>query len=332
MWWHGLVGSLVLLALTVLLASRPAIAQRLEKVARVGVLISTSPDCAASPTCRALVQRLRELGYVEGQNLRLEYRTAEGQMERLPALAAELVRLPVDVLVVSGPEATLRAARDATRTLPIVMIAVDYDPIALGYIAGLPRPGGNITGVVLQQLEVTGKCLALLKDALSQLARVAVLWDAHSADQLRVAEAAARELGVQVHALALSNPPADDFEGAFAAAVREGADALLVLRSPRFFAARAHIVALAAQHRLPAMYSSRWAVEVGGLMAYGASQGDLAPRAAEYVDKLLKGAIPATLPVEQPMKFEFVINLKTAQALGLTLPPHILVFANEVIR
>ena len=281
---------------------------------------------------RGQVLQVRELGYVEGQNLRLEFRTAAGQLERLPALAAELVRLPVDVLVVSGPEATLRAARDATRTLPIVMVAVDYDPIALGYIAGLPRPGGNITGVVLQQLEATGKCLELLKDALPQLTRVAVLWDEHSADQLRVAEAAARGLGVQMHALALHQPPADDFEGAIAAAMREGAEALLVLRSPRFFAARARIVALAAQHRLPAMYGSRGYVEAGGLMAYGAYQRDLGPRVAGYVDKLLKGARPATLPVEQPMKFDFTLNLKTAEALGLTLPPHILVFANEVIR
>jgi putative ABC transport system substrate-binding protein len=269
---------------------------------------------------------------VEGQNLRMEFRTAEGQLTRLPALAAELVRLPVDVLVAIGPEAVLRAARDATSMIPIVMAALDYDPIALGYIAGLPRPGGNITGVVLQQLEVTGKRLALLKEALPQLTRIAVLWDEHSADQFSAAEEAAQGLGVQVHALALPQPPADDFEGAFAAAAGEGAEALMVLRSPRFYAARTRLIALAAQHRLPATYPSRLYVDAGGLMAYGASAVDMGRHAADAVDRLLKGRKPADLPVEQPMKFEFVINLKTAQALGLTIPSLVLFQADEVIK
>jgi putative ABC transport system substrate-binding protein len=319
------------LALSLLCTPCAGEAQRPGHVAPVGYLSSTIPDYSASPPCQAQAQRLQALGYVAGQNLRLEFCTAAGQLERLPALAAALIRLPVDVLVVAGPEVTLRAARDATRTLPIVMIAVDYNSIALGYIAGLPRPGGNIMGVVSQQLQVTGKCLELLKDALPQLTRVAVLWDEPSADQFRTAAEAARVFGVEVHSLALSEPPAYDFEGAFAAAAREGADALMVLQSPLFSAARARITALAAQHRLPAMYGGRAYVDTGGLMAYGASLVDMGHRAATYVDRILQGAKPADLPVEQPTKFELVINLKTARALGLMMPPHLLYFANEVI-
>jgi len=186
--------------------------------------------------------------------------------------------------------------------------------------------------VFLRQIEVTGKCLELLKDALPQLTRVAVLWDGHAADQFRAAAEAARVLGVQVHSLALANPPAYDFEGAFVAAAREGADALMVLRSPLFYDARARLIALAAQHRLPAMYGWRAYVDAGGLMAYGASLVDMGRRAATYVDRILKGAKPADLPVEQAMKFELVINLKTAQALGLTMPPSLLLQADEVLK
>jgi putative ABC transport system substrate-binding protein len=226
----------------------------------------------------------------------------------------------------------LRAARDATSTIPIVMVAVDYDPIALGYIAGLPRPGGNITGLFLQQLEVTGKCLELLKDALPQVTRVAVLWDALSADQFRAAERAARALGIQLHSLERRDPPAYEYASAFAAATREGAEALMVLRSLLFGRDRDRIVTLAVQHRLPTMFAHRVWVEAGGLMAYGADTGDMYRRAATYVNKLLKGAKPADLPVEQPRKFAFTINLKTAQTLGLTLPPHLLFFADEVIQ
>jgi len=251
--WLKTVGRVVTLALVLLTVPPAAEAQPRPKVPRIGLLWPGE----LGPSATAFRQGLRDLGYVEGQNMAIEYRYAEGKADRLPELAAELVRLNVDVLVASGPEAVLRAARDATRTIPIVMIAVDYDPIALGYIAGLPRPGGNITGVFLRQIEVTGKCLEILKDALPQLRRVAVLWDVHTADQFRAAEEAARGIGVQVHALALSNPPTYDFEGAFAAAAREGADALMVLRSPLFFAARARLTALAAQPRLPAMYGWR---------------------------------------------------------------------------
>jgi len=329
--WHSLIGSLVLLALAVLLAPHTAAAQQPGKVARVGYLATVVPDCSASPPCQAMAQRLQELGYVEGQNLRIEFRTAEGQAERLPDLAAELVRLQVDVLVAAGPEATLRAARHTTSTIPIVMIAIDYDPIALGYIAGLSQPGGNITGVVLQQLELTGKRLELLKEALPQLRRVAVLWDAPSADQWRAATEAARVLRVQLHGLEQHQAPYE-YESAFATAVQEGADALLVLLSPLFSRDHTRINALAAQYRLPTMFGAAMFLEAGGLMAYGVNPADMGRRAAYYVDRILTGTKPTDLPVEQPTTFELVLNLKTAQTLGITFPQTLLILADKVIK
>ena len=321
---HDLVGC------TVLLAPRTGAAQQLGKVARVGYLSAASPNCSDSSTsCRAMVQRLQELGYVEGQNLRLEFRTAEGQLERLPALAAALVRLPVDVMVASGPEAALRAARDATSTIPIVMGAVNYDPMAQGYIDGLARPGGNMTGVFFMQPALTAKRLELLKEALPQLMRVSALWDAHTADQWRVA--AAQSLELQLQSVELRHPPYD-FADAIGVAVRERAQALMVLSSPHFARQRPQIAELALKNRLPAMYQAREYVQAGGLMSYGASLPAMYRRVADYVDKILKGATPADLLVEQPIKFELVINLKTAKALGLTLPATLLFQADEVIQ
>ncbi len=332
--WLHTVAILMTLALSLLCAPLAVEAQLPSKVARVGFLQVTSPRSASF--VQAFEQGLRDLGYVEGQNLVIEFRTAEGNVERLPALAAEFVQRQVDVLVAGGPEAVLRAARDATSTIPIVMVAVvvatDYDPIALGYIAGLPRPGGQITGLFLQQIEVTGKYLELLKEALPQVTRVAVLWDAVSADQFRAAAGAARVVGVQLQSLELRDPPAYDYASAFAAAAREGAEALIVLRSPLIGLGRDRIAALAAQHRLPTMCPARVWVEAGGLMSYGADTADMYRRAATYVAKILKGAMPADLPVEQPTKFTFVINLQTAQALGITLPPTLLILADEVIK
>ena len=322
------VGLVATLALAVLVAPLAAHAQPPGKVFRVGVLLPASPGL---PTFQAFQQRLQELGYVEGQTLALEVRAAEGQLERLPGLAAELVRLHVDVIVASGPEATLRAARGATETLPIVMRARDYDPIALGYVAGLARPGGNITGVVQQRLEVTAKQLELLKEALPMVTRVAVLWDDAAADQRRAAEAAARPLGVQLQLLELRQPPYE-FAGAFAAAAQEQAEALLVLNSPIFFMQRDHIMDLVAKSRLPAMFGLAESARAGGLMAYDVDNVETWRRGADYVDKILKGAKPADLPAEQPTKFELVINLKTAQALGITIPPHLLVLADEVLQ
>jgi putative tryptophan/tyrosine transport system substrate-binding protein len=331
----SLVGLVATLALAVLVAPLAAHAQPPGKVFRVGVLspLSLTPPLPGPQpqVFQAFQQRLQELGYVEGQNLVLEIRAAEGQFERLPGLAAELVRLNVDVIVAAGPEALLRAARGATDTIPIVMSARDYDPIALGYVAGLARPGGNITGVVQQRLEVVAKQLELLKEALPTVTRVAVLWDDASADQRRAAEAAAQPLGVQLQLLELRQP-SYEFAGAFAAATQGQAEALWVLNSPIFFLQRAHIVDLAAKSRLPTMVGFWWGPRAGGLMAYDVNNVDMWRRVADYVDKILKGAKPADLPVEQPTKFELIINLKTAKALGITMPPSLLILADEVIK
>ena len=237
------------------------------------------------------------------------------------------------MIVARGPEAALRAARDATDTILIVMSARDYDPIALGYVAGLALPGGNITGVVEQRLELTAKQLELLKAALPTVIRVAVLWDAASADQLRAAEAAARPSGVQLQPLELRHPPYE-FASAFAAAAQGQAEALLILASPVFGMQSAYeqIVDLAARSRLPTMFGVSDSARVGGLMAYDVNNVDSGRRGADYVDKILKGTKPANLPVEQPTKFELIINLKTAKALGITIPPSLLVFADEVIQ
>ncbi len=304
-------------------------AQRPGRVARVGMLSAAQPRSASF--LQAFEHRLRDLGYVEGQNLIIEFRTGEGKAERYPALAAELVERHVDVLVASGPEAVLRAARDATRTTPIVMVAIDYDPVARGYIAGLPRPGGHITGLFFQQLELTGKRLELLKGALPQLTRVAVLWDAFSADQLPAAKAAARELGVQLQPVELRDPPYD-YVSAFNAVAESGAKALLPLMSPVLFRERAPLLELVGTHRLPAIFGQREFADAGGLMAYGVSFNEMFRRAADYVDRILKGTKPADLPVEQPTKFELVINLKTAKALGLTIPQSVLIRADQVIQ
>jgi ABC-type uncharacterized transport system substrate-binding protein len=211
------------------------------------------------------------------------------------------------------------------------MLAIDFDPIARGYIAGLPRPGGNITGLFFQQLELTGKRLEILKDVLPQLAQVAVFWDAFSADQLPVAEAAARGLGVHLQPVALRQPPYD-YTSACRAAAEGHAEAVLLLNSPVFFRERAPLLELLGTHRLPAIFGHREFADAGGLMAYGASFDEMFRRAADYVDRILQGAKPADLPVEQPRRFELVINLKTAQALGLTIPPTLLFQADEVIR
>jgi ABC-type uncharacterized transport system substrate-binding protein len=324
------VGVVVLLALGLLCAPLTAAgAQQATKVFRVGLLSTVNPRSA--PQFVAFAQRLRELGYVEGHNFAFEFRNAEGQADRLPDLAAELVRLQVDVIVAPGPEATLQAARQATSTIPIVMLAINYDPMARGYIDGLARPGGNMTGVFFLQQELTAKRLELLKEALPQVTRLSALWDVHTADQLRAAEVAAQSLGIQLQSLELRNPPYD-FEGAIGVAVRERAQALVVLSSANFLPKRAQIAELAVKHRLPAIFLFREYVEAGGLMAYGANLNDMYQRAASYVDRILKGTKPADLPVEQPTQFELVINLTTAKALGLTLPATFLYQADEVLK
>jgi putative ABC transport system substrate-binding protein len=324
---------IVTLALGLLVAPL-AMAQPPAKVPRIALLAGGS-RAADALLLERFWQRMQELGYVEGQNITVEYRFAEGAPERLPNLAAELVRLNVDVIV--APASGAVAAKQATTTIPIVMTNV-ADPVAWGLVASLAHPGGNVTGLSSFVAELGGKRLELLKEALPSVSRVAVLWwnrptpSGIALDALLLGEmqVAARALRVALHPLALQG--VNDFEPAFSAITRERADALIVLRNPLTTTHRTRIVSFAATSRLPAMYSDREFVDAGGLMSYGASIADLWGRAAVYVDKILKGAKPADLPVEQPTKFDLVINLKTAKALGLTLSPSILFQATEVIQ
>jgi len=320
-------------ALAVLLASPfAAEAQQAAKVARIGYLAG---NLAATPQpLEAFRQRLRDLGYVEGRNVVIEIRDAEGKLERFPALAAELVALKVDVIVAPSTPAAL-AAKQATRTLPIVFAGA-ADPVASGLVTSLARPGGNVTGLSLLAPELVGKCLELLKQAVPGVSRVAVLWqpgglpERTEKDILKEAEVAARVLGVRLQVVEARGP--ENFDRAFSDMIRARAGALTVLTSNKFLGERRRLVDLAAKHRLPAVYPWREGVDAGGLMAYGPDFADMFRRAATYVDKILKGAKPADLPVEQPTKFELVINMKTAKALGLTIPQSLLGRADEVIQ
>ena len=322
------VGLLVLFTLGMLAAPRMSIAQQPAQKPRIGVLVTPSPS-SMSPNLEAFRRGLHEHGWLEGQNITIEYRWAEGQVERLPDLAAELVRLKVDLMVVGGTQA-IQAAQQATTTIPIVM-AASGDAVGTGLVTSLSRPGGNITGLTALNPDLSGKRLELLKEAVPGLARVAILWHGGhppSILAMQETEAAGRALGLRLHSLEVRGP--NDFERVFAAAPREGAEALIVLSSAFFSAERRRIVDLVTKYRLPSMFSIRAFVEAGGLISYGPSSTDMWRRAATYVDKILKGAKPADLPVEQPMKFELVINLKTAKALGLTIPPTLLFQADEV--
>jgi putative ABC transport system substrate-binding protein len=325
------VALLVLLALGVLVAQGVADAQPPTTVHRIGRL-STGSRLREQPILEPFLQELRDLGYVEGHNLVIEQRYAEGQIERLPALAAELVQLQVEVIVARG-DAAVRAAQHATHTIPIVM-ALSFDAVEQGFVASLAHPGGNTTGLSFLGEQLPGKQLELLKEAVPRLSRVAVLVNpAVPGHALRMHHltVTGRALGLSLHVLELRS--ADELDTAFTAMRREGADALFVLSDPLLLNdLRGRIADLAAQHRLPAMYGWKMYVEAGGLMSYGPSLPDLNRRAAHYVDRLLKGTKPGDLPVEQPMQFELVINLKTAQALGLTMPPYLLALADEVIK
>jgi ABC-type uncharacterized transport system substrate-binding protein len=315
---------------TLAMCGAVAQAQQPTTIPRIGFLITSSPSVIA-PRMDAFRQGLRQLGYVEGKNIVIERRHAEGKLDRLPALAAELVRLNVDIIVTSGPTAT-RPAKEATSTIPIVM-TFDDDPVGSGFVASLARPGGNVTGLSTLAPEISGKQLELLKEIVPRLNRVAVIGTSTrpgTAQNLKEMELAAGAFGVKLQYLDIQNPK--DIETAFRAAGKERADALLVLQSPVFNSQRAQIADLALKSRLPATYPRRAFVEDGGLMSYGASISDLDRRAATYVDKILKGAKPADLPVEQPTKFEFVINLKAAKQIGLTIPPNVLARADKVIR
>jgi putative ABC transport system substrate-binding protein len=312
----------------VLLATPLAVeAQQTRKVPRIG-LLSIAPR--SGPFFQAFEQKLRGLGYVEGQNIAIDFRTAEGRIEKLSVLATELVGLKVDVIV-TPIEPAARAVKEATNTIPIVMVGINYDPIALGYVASLARPGGNVTGVVFRHIELTAKRLELFKEMVPTAKRVAVFTDPLTIDQLRAVEAANTRMHVRIQPLELRHSPYD-FGNAFGVAMRSHAEALFVLESSPIFRERMQIAQLALKNRLPTSFAFREYVEAGGLMAYGASFVDMAGLAAVYVDKILKGAKPADLPVEQPTKFELVINLKTAKALGLTIPPSLLARADEVIQ
>ncbi len=305
-------------------------AQQPKKVQRVGYLGGPSLSSMSART-QAFRQGLRELGYVEGKNIAMEYRYAEGKLDRLPALAAELVRLKVDVIVAAGPTPT-RAAKEATSTIPIVM-AQSTDPVGSGFVASLARPGGNITGLSTLSPEISGKRLELLKEIIPRLSRVAALGSSTvpgNAQALKETELAAQALGVKLQFLDVLGPK--DIETAFREAGKGRADAVLVLGGPLFNSHRTQIVDLAVKSRLPAIYYAAEFVEDGGLMTYGVSVIDLFHRAAVYVDKILKGAKPADLPVEQPTKFELIINLKTAKQIGLTIPPNVLARADKVIK
>ena len=309
----------------------PAQAQQPKKVARIGFLTAASRT-GISHLTEAFLQGLRELGYVEGQNISIEYRWADGNFERLPDLAAELVRLKVDVIVALVTQASL-AAKNATGTIPIVMVAVG-NPVDSGLIATLARPGANITGTSTMTDDVVGKQLALLKESFPKISRVAAMWNPANPVfqklQLREVEATARALNVSLQKVEARNP--DEIERAFAAIAKERTRALLVMSDPVFTTHRGRIADLAVKHRLPAVTGVSEYADAGLLMSYGASFPESYRRAATYVDKILKGAKPADIPVERPTKFELVINLKTAKQIGLTIPQSVLYRADRVIK
>ena len=319
------------IAVGIVAAPLAAQAQPAGKGHRIG-LLAIGSSTAASPAIEAFRQGLRELGWVEGQNIVIEYRYAEGRFDRLPDLAAGLVRLKVDIIVASAtPAAT--AAKNATATIPIVMASVG-NPVEMGLIASLARPGGNVTGLSYSVgQEIFGKQLELLKEIVPKVRRVAILSNPANpfhALAIRDVKVAARSLGVQLQLLEARGP--NEFDGAFAAMAKERVGALLVVADATFNSYRTRLVDLEARSRRPAAYGSREMVQAGGLMSYGPSLPDLFRRSATYVDKILKGTKPADLPVEQPTKFELVINLKTAKALGLTIPPSLLLQADQIVE
>jgi len=321
------------LAGALLAAPRASEAQPATKVPRIGIL-GISPVARTGSRLEAFLLGLRDLGYVEGRNIVIEYRDHGGKVERLPTLAAELVALKVDVIVAANTGAGL-ASMQTTKTLPIV-VAAAADPVTSGLVGSLARPGGNVTGLSALAPELVGKCLELLSQAVPGVSRVAVLWQPGALDErtdkdmLKAADVAGRALGMRLQFVEARGPA--HIDRAFSDMTRARAGALTVLTSVMFTNERRHLVDLAAKTRLPAVYPQRDFVDAGGLLSYGPNGPDLFRRAATYVDKILKGAKPADLPVEQPTKFELVINLKTAKALGLTIPPSVLARADEVIQ
>jgi putative ABC transport system substrate-binding protein len=323
---------ITLLAGALLAAPLAAEAQQAGRIPRVGVLATRT---AGDARLEGLLQGLRELGYVEGRNLLVEYRDAEGKTERFPALAAELVSLKCDVIVTTGGTLAVQAAKQATTTIPIVFASVG-DAVAEGLVTSLARPGGNVTGLTVAATELVSKSLEVIKQAVPGVSRVAILFkpdampDSAKKERLKAADVAARALGVRLQIVEARG--AEDFDRAFSDMTRAHADALAVPATQVFNLERRRLVNLAAKNRLPAVYPNRDFVDAGGLMSYGPNLADMARRAASYVDKILKGAKPGDLPVEQPTRFELVINLKAAKALGLTIPQSLLLKADELIQ
>jgi putative tryptophan/tyrosine transport system substrate-binding protein len=323
----------ILVAVVLLALGVTAEAQQPQKVPRIGYLASAYP-ASESARSEAIRLALRELGYIEGQNIATEYRYAEGKFDRLPELAAELARLKVDIIVVAGGGSPIRAAKNATKTIPIVMVGSADDPVEAGFVESLARPGGNVTGLTNLSRELGGKRLELLKEAVPKVARVAVFYDptvpAGVLDVKEVLPVAARALGLTIQPWEVR--AAGDFDRVFAAMGKQRPDGLYVTTGPLMFANGKRIAGLALKSRLPSVHSTRGAVDAGGLMFYGGDLADSYRRVAYYVDRILKGAKPADLPVEQPTKFEFVINLKTTKQIGLTIPPEVLARASKLIK
>jgi len=304
--------------------------QQSSKLIRLGVLGPLLNNPPAVAQYQAFRTQLEELGFREGRNVTIDYQGVDDP--RGPFIVvAELTRAQPDLIVAIGPEAALQAVAGASGFVPVVMIAINFDPLARGYITSLTRPGGNITGLVFQQLELAQKQVELLTQAFPEKTQLAMLFDGQSADQFGAAERAAKALNLQVQAIRLENPPYD-VEAAFRGAISGGAQMVLVLSSPLFLPQRNRIAELASAHRLPSMFIAKHWVEAGGLMAYGADFPLMFRRAADYAAKILKGAKPADLPVEQATKFELIVNLRTAKALGIELPTGVLLRANEVIE
>jgi putative tryptophan/tyrosine transport system substrate-binding protein len=309
-----------------------ASAQSTDKIARVGFFGSDRSRSRLAPTVyQAFLDELQIHGFKSGQNLDVDFRPLEQDLPALSADAAELVRSNVKVLVTQGTEPALQAALGATRTLPIVMIATNFDPFAKSYVKSLARPDGNITGVFLRQTELAEKQTELLLQAIPDKVRLGILWDSISADQFSAAERRAKVFGLHVQSLRLDNPPYD-FEAAFRALAEDSAQMLLVLSSPHFAGSGSRIGQLAIEHRLPTMFIFKLYVEAGGLLSYGADYVAMHRQAATHVAKILKGTKVGDIPIEQPNRFEFAVNLRTAKAIGIELPTAILLRADEVIE
>ena len=315
------------LACGIAFAVAPLRAQQQGKVPVVGVLMLTAgPN---DPIVERIRRELRNLGYVDGQTIRIEYRGAQGQVDRLPQLAQELVDLRADAIIV-GAESIARAVKQATTTIPIVMVAFDYDPVAAGLVDSLSRPGGNVTGIFPRTSDLVGKNLELLKELLPRVSHVAVLYDALWTRQLEALKPAARMLGVQLQLVEVRTPY--DYDAAFKGARKNKPEAMMVLQSPRAYVARDQIAKLALEYKLPTICQGDPLVRAGGLISYGPDMLATFGRTAYFVDRVLKGASPAGLPIEQPTQYLLVVNLKTAKALGVTIPESILLRADEVIR